>query len=182
MLKGQAPWLNSTNSCPRLARIMKMCHKNWINVTIMEFLSSECNLANNRQTRMLANFNLIGCGVLKCLFKSSNCTDKMKKMSEAKLLQSAKHTLSGLSFFGLDEYQNLSEYLFIQTFDSNKFKFQKSISVKNKSKFQTSNSSYLKLIQENNHLDIKLYEFAKEIFFRKVQFFQGREIVKKNRN
>jgi hypothetical protein len=91
----------------------------------------------------------------------------MKKIYEANLLESAKHTLSGLLFFGLDEFQNLSEYLFIKTFDSKKIKFQNSISVKNKSKFRTSNSNKLKLIQENNHLDFKLYEFGKEIFLCK---------------
>ena len=155
-----------------------MCNKNWNEATFDEFLSCEYNLANNRQTRMLANFNLIGCGVLKCLHKSSDCTNKMKMISEAKLLESAKHTLSGLSFFGLDEYQSLSEYLFIKTFDSNKFRFQNYISVKTKTELDFSSVTNLKLIQENNHLDIKLYEFAKKLFFEKIKFFREKHVLK----
>ena len=50
---------------------------------------------------MLANFNLIGCHVIKCLFNLENYTKKMKQISEIKLLESAKHTLSGLAFYGL---------------------------------------------------------------------------------
>jgi hypothetical protein len=62
---------------------------------------------------MLADYNSLGCSVFECLFKSVNCSEKNKNISDIKLLESAKHILNGLAFFGLVEYQNLSEYLFI---------------------------------------------------------------------
>ena len=100
-------------------------------------------------------------------------------MSEEKLLASAKHTLVNLAFFGLDEYQSLSEYLFIQTFDMNKFKFTNSISTTNGAiRNNTSFSKYINRINENNHLDIRLYEFAKKVFLKKIEYHRKSHIYK----
>ena len=70
---------------------------------------------------MLANYNILGCNALKCWTKTANCSKKLKEYYDRKLLQSAKHTLVGLSYFGLIEYPKLSEYLFLKTFGENKF-------------------------------------------------------------
>ena len=174
--KGKDKSLNHLNTCED-ADIFKIRCSNLYNVSIEEFLSCEDNLANNRQVRMLANLNSLGCGVFKCLFKKANCSEKAKKISEIKLLESAKHTLNGLAFFGLTEYQNLSEYLFIQTFDEKKFKFSKKIPEIYETNAELllkdeKINKHVKKIEEINHLDTRFYEFAKKIFFNRVKYFQ----------
>jgi hypothetical protein len=146
------------------------------NLTWQEFLNCEHNLGNNRQVRTLANYNIIGCSVLKCWLKSSNCSHELQKIYEQKLLQSAKHTLLGLSFFGLAEYPQLSEYLFIKIFDENKFKFKKSFAITGDHTGDT--GGFIDEIKKNNHLDTQLYEFAKELFFKRVEYFQNSDDLK----
>ena len=146
------------------------------NTSWKEYLDCDFNLAHNRQTRMLADYNLIGCTALKCFSKTENCSQKLKSFNEQKILHSAKHTLLGLAFFGLAEYQQLSEFLFIKTFGDDKFKFSKpliDIRETNAAKAIFGEAGkYLDQIKSRNNLDIQLYEFAKEIFFKRVAFFQ----------
>ena len=145
------------------------------NITWQEFLNCDFNLAHNRQTRMLADFKDIGCYSLKCL-NDRECFDNIREFNEQKILHSAKHTLLGLAFFGLAEYQQLSEFLFIKTFGDDKFKFSKpliDIRETNAAKAIFGEAGkYLDQIKSRNNLDIQLYEFAKEIFFKRVAFFQ----------
>lgn len=63
------------------------------------------NLANNRQTRMLADLSIVG-----CYNSTLSSTDKDRLM-----LASAKHNLQFMPFFMLTEYQkvfNLFKYIF----------------------------------------------------------------------
>ena len=169
-----------------MAHYVKVCYPdsltksnclNLVGATLEEFLNCKHNLANNRQTRMLANFNTLGCGVMKCVYQTGSCSQKMKQLSEMKLLESAKHTLISLAFFGLAEYPIQSEYLFLKTFNEKKFRFVRPIKNKTETtaKFLLQNEQifkHVKKIELNNYLDIKLYEFAKDIFFKKVNFFK----------
>ena len=100
----------------------------------------------------------------------------MKQISEMKLLESAKHTLIILAFFGLAEYPIQSEYLFLKTFNEKKFRFTHPMSENNETKVLKNVSKYLRKIEENNHLDIKLYEFAKMIFFKRINYFKFKEL------
>ena len=181
-VKKGATWSKAIRSCSQEPIHAIKCYKgdSWSkSITWKDFLTCEYNLANNRQVRMLANYNILGCKVLKCWTKSSVCSSKDKHINEQKLLQSAKNTLvNQLSFFGLSEYQNLSEYLFIKTFGENKFKF--SVSIRDLNQTTALNATinghagiYIEKIRENNHLDIQLYEFAKEVFFKRVEFFHN---------
>lgn len=72
----------------------------WRGVTLEEFMSCPWNLANNRQTRMLADLALVGCynGTLK---HRTAETDRV-------LLASAKRNLAAMAYFGLTEYQKVS--------------------------------------------------------------------------
>lgn len=153
-------------------------------VSLYEFLSCDYNLANNRQVRMLANYNILGCDALKCWTRSVTCSKELKNYYEQKLLQSAKHTLVGLSFFGLTEYPKLSEYLFLKTFKEDKFKFIEPIKEINQTiadiVLKHEAEKYMNKIIENNRLDIELYDFAKELFFNRVNFY--RNIEKKEKN
>lgn len=60
------------------------------------------NLANNRQTRMLADLSIIG-----CYNSSLSSVDRDRLM-----LASAKHNLKHMPFFMLTEYQKVSFLFF----------------------------------------------------------------------
>ena len=179
-VKRGAVWSKSVRACISQPIYNNKCYtgKSWNkSLTWLNYLDCEYNQANNRQTRMLANYNNLGCNVLKCLTKSSKCSIKHKYINEQKLLLSAKHTLVDIAFFGLVEYQKLSEYLFIKTFGESKFKFSQPSVDLNETIAMNSLSSeagnYIEQITENNHLDIQLYQFAKEIFFKRIKFFKN---------
>ena len=176
-VKRGATWSNSIKQCLEEPIYKKNCHlgfSDWSHVTWVEFLKCEHNLANNRQVRMLANYNEIGCDKLNCWLKSSECSPELKRKYEQELLESAKKTLLSFSFFGLAEFENLSFYLFEKTFE-NKLKFSANHIKQRESLveklFSSNYSSYENEINENNHLDLKLYEFANTLFFERVNFF-----------
>lgn len=174
-VKRGATWNKEVRKCLEQDIYSKTCYKNnkdWSYVNFTEFLECEHNLANNRQVRMLANYNKIGCSKLKCWLKSSNCSFKIKQKYENELLESAKQTLSSFSFFGLAEHQKLSLQLFEKTFEkrlkfSKPFPEQIEISI-GKKLLDGEYKNYSDKINEKNRLDIILYEFAKTLFFQRV--------------
>jgi heparan sulfate 6-O-sulfotransferase HS6ST1 len=184
-IKRGAVWSKSVRACINQPIYSNKCYsgKSWNKtLTWKNYLDCEYNQANNRQVRMLANYNILGCNVLKCLTKSSKCSIRQKYINQQKLLLSAKRTLIDIDFFGLVEYQKLSEYLFIKTFSENKFKFSVSAVDLNETiamnSLNSEAGSNLEQIAENNHLDIQLYQFAKELFFKRIEFFMNLDTVK----
>ena len=176
-VKKGATWVNAIRRCLYLEIYSKKCYgnkKDWSYVEFQDFLNCEYNLANNRQVRMLANYNRIGCNKLNCWLKSSNCSLEMKKQFDNELLESAKETLLSVSFFGLTEYQNYSFSLFEKTFE-NKLKFSQPFPLQTERLGQKllehDFKDYLNEINEKNHLDIQLYDFAKELFFQRISGF-----------
>jgi hypothetical protein len=181
-VKKGARWKNSVRRCKEQLLYKSSCYEgfeNWTHVTWPDFLGCEYNLANNRQVRMLANYNELGCDSLKCWLKSSNCSIEMKRKYENDLLENAKKNLVSFSFFGLTEYQRLSQYLFEKTF-KNKFKFSQPFSEINEriglKSLEAVNRDYMNEINENNNLDIKLYDFATKIFFDRVAYFKDLDL------
>jgi hypothetical protein len=177
-IKKGATWLRAIRQCVVEKIYSKTCYEgsiDWSNATWNDFLKCEYNLANNRQVRMLANYNEIGCGALRCITKSSNCSEEMKNYYDELLLESAKKSLLSFTFFGLSEYQNLSFLLFHKIF-SNQLKFKNNFSKQKvtlgKSLLGSKFHVYLNEINENNKLDIKLYEFGKKMFFERLSYFQ----------
>lgn len=81
------------------------------------------------------------------------------------MLNSAKHNLRQMAFFGLCEEQIASQYLFERTFNQ-KFKraFVQFNSTRSRATLQALSSEEIKLIHKLNHLDMKLYAFARELF------------------
>ncbi|CAF0792094.1 unnamed protein product [Brachionus calyciflorus] len=128
------------------------------NTTLEDFMSCEYNLANNRQI-LLSDSNY-------------DCSDK----SGEEMLEEAKRNLESLRFFGLTEYHDLNQKLFIKTF-SGSFRFLKEFKVKNQTKadefyydLKMNNSDkILYKIEELNSLDMQLYEFAKDLFFKRLK-------------
>jgi hypothetical protein len=143
--------------------------KTWANVSLEQFMNCESNLARNRQTRMLATFDadFPTCGFL------NSPTDEFM---DGELLERAKKSLENeMSFFALNEFQNLSAHLFERTFNG-LFKFNV--------EFDQSNSSLsdsilrglekemIERIERVNSLDIKLYKFAVSLFFKRLELYK----------
>lgn len=156
-----ATWKSSRHWCgSRLPtpKELPRCYtgSNWANVSLSGFMSCPHNLAFNRQTRMLADLSLVS-----CYNQSVMSTDERNLV----MLNSAKRNLRQMAFFGLCEEQIASQYLFERTFNQ-KFKraFVQFNSTRSRATLQALSSDEIKLIHKLNHLDIKLYAFARELF------------------
>ena len=129
-------------------------------------MGCDSNLAINRQTRMLADLELVNC---------YNTTGMESEERDRVMLQSAKENLLRMAFFGLTEMQAESQYIFQETFN---LKFKRKFFQYGRdhaSKFldhDVLSEAHVKKIEELNHLDVKLYEFAKEVMrgrFEKIK-------------
>ena len=134
----------------------------WRSVQIEEFIDCSSNLAINRQTRMLANLELVNC---------YNTTSMESGERDRIMLQSAKQNLLQMAFFGLTEMQAESQYIFEQTFN---LKFKYNFSQKQSSYAKTLlndkiSDAVVQRIEELNHLDMELYNFAKKVFLQRFE-------------
>ena len=147
-----------------LPKELPKCHTgpNWRIAQIEEFMDCSSNLAINRQTRMLANLELVNC---------YNTTSMERGERNRIMLQSAKENLLQMAFFGLTEMQAESQYIFEQTFNL-KFKYnftQKQSSFAKTLLNDTISDSVVQTIEELNHLDMELYNFAKKVFLQRFE-------------
>ncbi|XP_017490146.1 PREDICTED: heparan-sulfate 6-O-sulfotransferase 1-like, partial [Rhagoletis zephyria] len=156
-----ATWKSSRHWCGgRLPTPQELpqCYtgSNWGNVSLSEFMSCRHNLAFNRQTRMLADLSLVGC------YNQSVMSSSERDLV---MLNSAKRNLRQMAFFGLCEEQIASQYLFERTFNQ-KFKraFVQFNSTRSRATLHALSSDEIKQIHKLNHLDVKLYAFAHELF------------------
>ena len=161
-----SPFNTSTNFCNKEASMLECIPKKRDGkiITLHEFTLCENNIANNRQTRLLANYSdkIEGCS----LFNPQN---------NKQLLKSAKEVLESLSFFGLTEYEKLNQKLFEKTFQ-NRFKFNYIVDPLKRETgsyrlVEKLNSSMVEKIKQLNSLDIELYQFAKSLYFKRLIFF-----------
>ena len=129
----------------------------WKGVDLDDYMNCDTNLAINRQTRMLSDLSKVGC------LNNGNRTEYNRLM-----LESAKHNLNRLAYFGILEYQKISQFVFETTFD---FNFQHSFVQLNKthSTQVKVDEESLQLIKKLNHLDVELYEYAKRLLFRRFE-------------
>lgn len=152
-----ATWKASKVHCKK--HDTQLCYgdqPNWLNATLQEFLNCASNMAINRQTYMLADLNMIGC-------KSEKNTSSIDQ--EIATLISAQNNLRRMAFFGLCEQQRASQMIFEETF---KLKFQidfrQSDDNKTKMMIERMSEDMRNRIIEKNHLDMKLYKFAVDLF------------------
>lgn len=142
----------------------------WEDVTLEEFFKCKYNLANNRQTRMLANLSKVNC---------YNGTGMNEELRQRLMLESAIENLKNLSFFGLTEYQRDTQHLFEDTFH---IKFSKAFEQYNKTHSRKAENRIIDdniaKIKDLNSLDIKLYDFAKRLFLERVKVM--REEIERN--
>ncbi|XP_060071261.1 heparan-sulfate 6-O-sulfotransferase 1-like [Ylistrum balloti] len=131
----------------------------WENVDLGNFLDCKYNLANNRQTRMLANLSKINC------YNKTGLTDEER---DQKMLESAIENLQNFSFFGLTEFQKDTQNLFEHTFN---LKFIEDFEQHNAThrKRLPLTEEIMAKIKLYNNLDMQLYQFARELFQRRVE-------------
>jgi hypothetical protein len=126
--------------------------------SLEEYISCKKNLAMNRQTRMLADLPLVGC--------YEHIGENSTKERDLILLSSAKNNLHKMAYFGLTEYPRISQKLFEQTFDMLFLDADHSLYRRHKrSLIDGLSQETIDEIKQVNHLDMKLYEYAKELLF-----------------
>ena len=165
-----ATWKNSLHKCDgRLptAEELPKCYKgdNWIGVSLDEFMNCKYNLANNRQTRMLADLTLVGC---------YNLSKMALEERNQVMLRSAKHNLRRLAYFGLTEHQTDSQFVFEETFklffDTNFEQWNDTVAER-----AIVIPEQYDRIQQLTSLDRELYEFAKSLFFQRKKLMEARK-------
>ncbi|CAL1535851.1 unnamed protein product [Lymnaea stagnalis] len=138
-------------------------HGTWANVTFDEFLSCPSNMAFNRQTRMLANLSLSDCYRLE--------SNKTRQERDEIMLKSAEDNLRRFfKFFFLVEYQEEAQELLERTFTGLKLnspmigkKFSSATS------YAMLSEKHWEMILEKNLLDVRLYQFAKDLFMQRLR-------------
>ena len=106
---------------------------------------------------MLADLRLVHC---------YNMTAMSHEDRDKAILDSAKNNLEQLAFFGLTELQNVTQYMFEETFNLNfRVKFeQHPTSTSSSPSSQNVTRDVLDRIRAINRLDLDLYEHAKKLF------------------
>nr|XP_018909230.1 PREDICTED: heparan-sulfate 6-O-sulfotransferase 1-B [Bemisia tabaci] len=167
-----ATWKNSRHWCGgRVATEQELpkCYPGvvWSDVTFDSFTSCPYNLANNRQTRMMADLALVGC---------YNTSSYSKEDRDQILLASAKKNLANMAFFALTEYQKIGQYVFEETFNLRfAVTFSQHNSTLSNAVLATLTKDQIEKIRRLNSLDIELYEFAKSLMFSRFNKLQMRD-------
>ncbi|XP_050069864.1 heparan-sulfate 6-O-sulfotransferase 1 [Anopheles maculipalpis] len=140
---------------------------NWNGVALDEFAGCENNLAANRQTRMLADLALVGC---------YNKTYMPAAERDRIMLASAKRNLAAMSYFGLTEYQKISQYIFEETFN---LRFAIPFEQHNTTVSTVTMNSLTPVqrarIDQLNALDLELYAFAKKLMFQRFERLKAKD-------
>lgn len=132
---------------------------------MQEFMDCPYNLANNRQTRMLADLSLVGC---------YNVSAMSEEERWAVLLDSAKRNLRGMAFFGLTEYQRKTQYLFERTFNLEFITPFTQANGTRASSVEVPPETQHRILQLNRW-DVELYEYARDLFLQRFQVARQQE-------
>ena len=134
--------------------------EDWEGVSLDEFVACPFNLANNRQTRMLADLTLVDC-YNRSAFANPAERDRI-------VLHSAMANLRSMVFFGLTERQVDSQHLFEHLF---KIHFAEDFVQRNSTHAESVNVTerQMRSIELRNDLDIRLYRYALRLFDERVQ-------------
>uniref|UniRef100_A0A182VYV4 Heparan-sulfate 6-O-sulfotransferase n=1 Tax=Anopheles minimus TaxID=112268 RepID=A0A182VYV4_9DIPT len=140
---------------------------NWNGVALDEFAGCESNLAANRQTRMLADLALVGC---------YNKTYMPGAERDRIMLASAKRNLAAMSYFGLTEYQKISQYIFEETFNLRfAIPFEQHNTTVSTVTMNSLTTSQRARIDQLNALDLELYAFAKKLMFQRFERLKAKD-------
>uniref|UniRef100_A0A453Z3I8 Heparan-sulfate 6-O-sulfotransferase n=1 Tax=Anopheles quadriannulatus TaxID=34691 RepID=A0A453Z3I8_ANOQN len=140
---------------------------NWNGVALDEFAGCESNLAANRQTRMLADLALVGC---------YNKTYMPTAERDRIMLASAKRNLAAMSYFGLTEYQKISQYIFEETFNLRfAIPFEQHNTTVSTVTMNSLTPAQRARIDQLNALDLELYAFAKKLMFQRFERLKAKD-------
>ena len=170
--------------------LLDKCYKgrrNWMGVSLEDFMGCEWNLGVNRMTVMLGDLEEVGCydGVLPVksgLNSSYNHIDSDVKLENYKytkyhknmeiLLESAKLNLKEkFAYFSINEEPEMSQELFEKMFG---LKFRRKLYVRETEKDSVS-EKLIRSIKTLNKYDVELYDFGKKLFLER--FFKINESV-----
>lgn len=154
---GRSPTLTELPSC--------YSGDDWSGCSLQEFTDCPHNLANNRQTRMLADLSLVGC---------YNVSAMSEDERWAVLLDSAKRNLRSMAFFGLTEYQRKTQYLFERTFSLEFITPFTQANGTRASSVEVPGETQRRILQLNRW-DAALYEYARDLFLQRFQAARQRE-------
>ncbi|KAL4219773.1 Hs6st1p [Mactra antiquata] len=141
--------------------------RNWIGVSLEQFIACKNNLATQRMTRMLADLTLAGC------YKNFTDVDAIK-MRAPIWLESAKRNLQSMEFIALMEDEPASDALFNKTY---KLAFKRRVITPAKKPgpggdtMKISEEHFIRILQLAE-LDIHLYLFTKDLFYDRLKHIQ----------
>lgn len=159
MCKGRTPTNSELPPC--------YTDSSWYGVKLDDFADCTSNLAANRQTRMLADLELVGC---------YNRTYMPQTERDRVLLASAKRNLASMAYFGLTEFQKISQYIFEETFNLRfAIPFEQNNATVSSLTMSTLNTEQAAKISHLNSLDIELYSFAKKLLFQRFEKLRSRD-------
>ncbi|KAL6462645.1 hypothetical protein MHYP_G00290670 [Metynnis hypsauchen] len=160
-----ATWKTSLHMCDGRTptpQELPSCYEgsDWSGCTLQQFMDCPYNLANNRQVRMLADLSLVGC------YNMSTLPEKKRAQI---LLESAKKNLRDMAFFGLTEFQRKTQYLFERTF---RLRFIRPFVQYNSTRAAgvDLDEGTIRHIEELNELDMRLYDYAKDLFQQRYMY------------
>lgn len=133
----------------------------WQGVGIDEFIDCKYNLATNRMTRMLADLTVADCYVD---YINRNVMRKRAYL----WLESAKHNLQQMEYFGIMENREWSDALFSSVFQMGFKKVRKSDVRSKSADIRLTEDQFLKLLKLVE-LDIHLYLFATDLFQTRIR-------------
>ncbi|XP_014210412.1 heparan-sulfate 6-O-sulfotransferase 2 [Copidosoma floridanum] len=163
-----ATWKGARHWCGGTQANIPQCYPgiNWQGVSLEEFMACPYNLANNRQTRMLADLSLIGC------YNSSLSPEERDRL----MLASAKRNLKYMPFFMLTEYQKVGQYSFEETFKLRfAVAFEQHNATLSAATMATLTPGQLEAVQRLNKLDLELYRFATDLAFQRFRRLRDRD-------
>ncbi|XP_014471403.1 PREDICTED: heparan-sulfate 6-O-sulfotransferase 1-B [Dinoponera quadriceps] len=163
-----ATWRGARHWCGGTQTNIPQCYTgpSWQGVTLEQFMACSYNLANNRQTRMLADLSIVG-----CYNSTLSGTDRDRLM-----LASAKHNLQFMPFFMLTEYQKVGQYSFEETFGMRfAVAFEQHNATLSAATMATLRADQLDAVRRLNNLDLELYEFAKNLAFQRFKRLRDRD-------
>lgn len=167
-----ATWKNARHWClgrQATASELPACYtgENWLGVELDQFAACDSNLAVNRQTRMLADLALVGC---------YNKTNTAEHERNRIMLASAKRNLAAMAYFGLTEYQKISQYIFEETFNLRfAIPFEQHNTTVSITTMNNLGTEQRRKIDELNALDIELYSFAKKLLFQRFERLKAKD-------
>lgn len=93
------------------------------------------------------------------------------------MLASAKKNLQSMAFFGLTEFQKISQYIFEETFNLRfAIPFEQNNSTVSSSTITSLTPSQSAKIAELNKLDLELYNFAKKLLMARFEKLKSRDV------